>query len=262
MYQIAARLVGDPARMDDQHAFFSMELSRPYQSRPRVAFEISDDWTVNHVLVEAARLLGVPPRGGKPFVPRFVGWSSPKENENTPPAYSWWIPVVGSDGRVRWTSSMDEDVSYGEVRRAARDGALYGDPLQIHIVLAPEIGNGILPSWNELSHFFEIARIVGETLAIPGGIAATAALVKELFAKNSGTASSALQEHSRNWHERGADPYLFNRWLNDRPWRADELARLLGASPGEAEAILVVAGPLTSDLTVPPAGTGSAEVTR
>jgi hypothetical protein len=213
------------------------ELARPYAERSTVMVEVSDDEKLGSFLTEAARQLGVSSDREYPYEPSHVGFYRPEDATTTPPVFAAVLPVLDGNGQARWTWRIRE-VTYGQVLESAEAGAIYGDPRRMHFALVPQVGNGVMPDWPAVVHVFQLLKQVLEAMAIPGGIAASYALIRDRLRKKSENALEVLGEHSFAWRERGADPHTLDIWLDERPWDPRTLGNLLGCSDAEAEAVL------------------------
>jgi hypothetical protein len=111
----------------------------------------------------------------------------------------------------------------------------------------PPVGDGVLPDWTAIVHALALMKTVGEILAIPGGVAGSAALILRRLKARSGAAAEAVKARSPHWYRMGADPYAFEEWITGGVWRREEIAVVIDYSKDEAEAILWAFGLASSE---------------
>jgi len=221
--------VGDPTATPD--VLPVEQVTKPYGERRRVQLEVTPAETVGSVLQRAADHFGARSWG------RWIAFYR-DDDDRGHERHRWFaaLPVLDEAGRVRWIWNFNV-VSYDELVKSAEANAVPGDVLSPYLILQPPIGDGVLPSWHDLIELVHGLLHVLEYLAALEGATAGFERVRRLLGRTQ-AASAALEEHSDDWQSNGADPYLFDEWLDDRPWLAAEIAPLLGCTDREAEAVL------------------------
>lgn len=230
--EVVVALIGDPNTRSD--ILPREELNRPYSERKTALLQVDDQVLVSQILREAASRLDL---HGWAAEPRWIGFYRPEDAEEVPPDFFLMLPTVDDRGRARWVPPP-HDVPLADVLRAADQGFLYGDPHRMHIALVPPVGDGVLPDWPTIGHALELLKTVAEYLSIPGGVAATAAVLKGRLKIRGPVAASTVERRSPTWHRQGADPYAFEEWLARGAWRPEQICQHLECSVEEAEAVL------------------------
>jgi hypothetical protein len=213
------------------------ERTKRYSERPKITLTVEGEETLESAYDRALRAFGVVYPSGETPMPSFVSFYRDADEQGGLAVGTWALAVPQQDGTARWRRY--KQLTYDELVASADAGALNGDPRRPYLVPTPQVGvgNGILPPWETLVQLYETFRQVMELLAAPGGAYATYELAKRSFERSSKSAD-ALNSHAARWRDAGTDPYMFDQWLDDKPWHSADLARLLGCSVDEAEAIL------------------------
>jgi hypothetical protein len=218
------------------------ERLRPYAQRRTVHLEVDSSDDYNQVLQAAATAMGVRLSGN------LHAFYQPRD-ERPHDEWQWSvaIPLVDEEGRARWAFPFETPIPYVELLRSAEAGALPGDPLRPYVVLVPAIGDGILPAWHDVLQVFDVLlKVLGGFAALEG--AAQAKERAQRLLSRGQRARKTIDRLSVGWDARGADPWVFSQWLDDRPWLPEDIAPLLDCSPEQAEAVLWAFGFAKTDL--------------
>ncbi len=227
--RLTLALIGDPARMQGD-ALPEDVWVVPYEERPSVDLDASEAETLGDLFRKAAPELGL--GGRQRFSASHFGFYRPQD-EAEMPRVSSLLTVVGEDGRATWARRAS-DVTYGEVLHTHAAGGLVGDPRRVYIALIPPVGDGVLPDWGSLLHGLEALKsVLDYVLAFAGG----AELIRRLAGPLQ-RGQKVLEAHQANWQDRGADPYVFDQWLDDRPWLPADLVPMLGCTEDDARSVL------------------------
>ena len=227
MVNVVVALVGNEHVFDAEFDPDATYLE-PYEMRRKVELEVSETETLTEVLRRAAERFAVP------FSVTSVAFyrGDPQETEIRS---TWFVVVPNAEGRATWRNF--KEVLYGDLMRAAEAGVVDGDPLRPYLIIAPQVGNGVLIDWQTYVETFKVFREICEVLGVPGALYATRDVARRLMHR-SREAEQVLEQHSGRWHSAGADPHTFNEWLNDKAWHSADLGDLLGCTQSEAEAVL------------------------
>lgn len=237
-YELVVALIGDKS---DLTSDVPPELNgrKRYGERRTTPLKADGSETLASVLGKAAVDFGL---SDQPLIPRDLAFYRAEDEEDGDPLarIEWSLAILAGDGRVRWTSpsatSLDDLVKSGE------RGSINGDPLRPYYVVHPPVGDGLLPDWHSFVHALEVLRAVLEILVLPGGVAATGKLALDALKLRSAQGSAALASEADTIQELGADPIVFDRWLDERPWLPKDLSDLLGCSEETARGILWALG--------------------
>lgn len=208
------------------------EWRRPWDQRETATCSVDEETTYGEILSRAIAQFGGQ-RYGQPYA---IAFYLPEHDTGGVRLATYSLPVLRADGSADWRPWAD--VTIGQALFARERGLLPGDPLRPYGFVLPKIGNGTLPGWPDLLHMLELLRHVAELLALPGGVAATYALLRNRPSE----AVRAIQSHADGWEQRGLDPYLLDEYLDEHPWHSADLAAGLACSVDEAEAVLWALG--------------------
>jgi hypothetical protein len=234
MARFHVALIGDPTR-PSLDRLPEEELYRPYFQRESIKIEAEEAEHLRDLLARAAAEFGL--KDGWHSQPQYLGFFRPEDELGEPPKFSFAVPAIDADGVSRWRPPP-HDFPIAELIRARDEGFLYGDPHRLHIAMVPAVGDGVLPDWQTLAHILEVMKTAAELLALPGGAASTWALFRRKTKMQAAEAARTIEENSASWQERGGDPYVFEQWLREGAWRPEQIAKHLGCSEREAQAIL------------------------
>lgn len=218
----------------DSHYPADAEWSSPWDCRPRADIDAEENTTLRAVITEA--LLTLSGAEAQDYVPYSVAFWRPEDELDQIGGSSFVLPVRRDDGSAEWRPWSE--VKVAELFDAHQHGLIPGDPRRAYAFVLPQVGNGTLPTWGELLHMLEVLRTVAEILALPGGVAATWALLRGLPDQ----AVDAVSTHASDWGERGLDPYALDQYLDDHPWHPADLAAALACSEDSACAVLWALG--------------------
>jgi hypothetical protein len=236
---ITVAIVGDPSdpltpSWDD---FFEEEWKRPYGDRLKLKLVVEEDETLGAVMDRAAAELGVevPEDWGGPVA--FIAFYKPEDDREGLHGWATAITLVDAAGRAVWNNYWKE-VQYAELLRAGEAGALDGDPLRPYLILHAEIGNGLLADWNTLLNLWDLAWYAIERVGVAYAAYKAAVEVAQRLRDRISRGREVVSQNHRQWQERGGDPSTLATFLAQRPVATDEIARFLGCTNPEGEAVL------------------------
>jgi hypothetical protein len=237
---VTLALVGDAARpftpIDEA------EWNRPWADRRRVELQVDENESLARVLERALNAFNVPSRDGA-HAYRHVDVAFYEELQ--PQNLSRALPMptlVDDQGKAVWGVRDLRLVRYGDVVRAAKAGALAGDPSRVHVILREPVGNGLGVDWPAFLEALDIVWEVAKAVGVVGGVIATAKMVIDPVRNRVKRGRAVAAENAYRWDQRNASPYTFFLWLGERPWSSARLASLLDCSSAEAEAVLELFG--------------------
>jgi hypothetical protein len=211
------------------------EWSKPWGQRRRVEVEASPTTTYGEIIEAALEDLCKGAAAG--YRPYAISFWQPSDDDGAGLGRSSYVlAVIRQDGSADWKPW--HEVSLQEAEEARARGLLAGDHQRPYAFVLPQIGNGTLPIWADLSHMLDILREVAELLQLPGGVAATYWLLRG----RPKDAHEAIARHGTDWQDRGLDPYLLDEWLDNHTWDAKQIAAALACTEPEAAAILWALG--------------------
>jgi len=217
------------------------ELSRAWQARPRVVLDVEDDETVAQILDRVAAELDVYENTDWSLgfgTGRFVALrddASPIELESR---LLDFVTLVDADGHARWAVYDFSAVTYAELRVAAAAGAMNGDPTQLyfHVRLIP--AGGWAPwEWPGIIVALNSAWVAIQVLANANDVHD---LYGKILLRLAGR--DVVTRKTEEWVERNGIPEFIERMLSGDPWKARDLAGLLGVTTAEAESVLMLYG--------------------
>lgn len=134
------------------------------------------------------------------------------------------------------------EVTYRELVAAAEAGVIDGDPRRPYLVLQPGFGNGMLVDWQTLVVVWVAFWHVLDKIDVALSVSEKAQNALDKLRNRAKDAAPVVEEHFREWDERGGRPDNVDALLGRRPWHEGDLAQVLGCTPGEACAFLAGAG--------------------
>jgi hypothetical protein len=151
------------------------------------------------------------------------------------------VTTVDEEGCAIWGRYW-KAVPYSDLISAAEAGALDGDPFRPYLVIQPEVGNGLGVDWPTVINLWDLAYYVLDRAAvfIAGRIGAKM-VIDRLRARTRG-GRDVTSHRYREWRARGANPYSLRTFLAEQPRTSADVARLLGCSREEADAVLLALG--------------------
>jgi hypothetical protein len=211
------------------------EWRKPWQARPRVVVDVDDATLLGDVIAQALSEPDIT-TAGMHYVPYAIAFWRPEDDAAGVGSRSMLLPVLLDDGSADWRNWTEVKVS--QLLAAHERGLIQGDPRRPYAFVLPQVGNGVLPTWHELIAMLDVLRTVVEILALPGGVAASWALLRGRPQE----AAEVVNLHAIDWADRGLDPYGLDVYLDEHPWHPADLAAALACSEDSACALLWVLG--------------------
>jgi hypothetical protein len=235
-------LVGDPQRPDQAPSV--EEWDRRWAERQKIELDIAREDRVSTILERAAEEFGIPlpDYAGGRFIRAFpfvAFYSDARPNQMTPARMT--LTLVDERGRAVWEVSP-EDAPFEQIVRAAEAGALEGDPSRIYLNLTPPAGDGIFVDWPTLVQAWDVCWEILDRIDTAVGAAAAAEFVRRKLRNRIGRGRPAVDRYAPSWAQRNGSPRGLAELLARRSWSSEEVARLLGISGGEADAVLGIFG--------------------
>jgi hypothetical protein len=236
---ITVAVVGDPSDplAPPWEDFFEREWKRPYRERPTLDLVVQEDETLGEVMNRAAAELGVDVPDGWAGPVAFIAFYKPEDEQEGLHSWTSTITLVDDSGRAVWNNYW-KDVQYRALLRAADAGALDGDPRRPYLILHAEIGNGLLADWHTLVNLWDLAWYAIERVGIAYAAYEAAVRAAQGLRNRIHRGREVVRQHHSEWQERGGDPSALAAFLAQRPMTTDEVARFLGCTNAEGEAVL------------------------
>jgi hypothetical protein len=147
------------------------------------------------------------------------------------------ITVVDDEGRGVFSVSHHE-VTFGQLQRSSRAGAIYGDPTQIYLFIRWEpAGGGIAHTWEVLVDAWEVFDVVAEAIGIGAAAYKVATAVRRRLAGR-----VVIDERAREWVRRNGGADYIARTLRGDPWHPRDFAGIHGGTVQDAEGVLALFG--------------------
>jgi hypothetical protein len=225
------------------------EWERPYRDRRKVRLTADSSSSLADVMQEAIRRLGVAPEWEQPpSVPAYrrIAFYKPEDEEafapRAMPQLHWaQLVLVDDSGQAIFGVSDQRAVTISDLLQAAEAGVVEGDPLRPYLIIEPGWGDMPPPDWPTVLAGLEVVWDVLERVAVVGGVWAFAEQIRQRLRDRIEAGKGAAEKH-REWAQRGIRPYQFAALIRTRNWKTEELAKLLGCSDSEAEAVLWILG--------------------
>jgi hypothetical protein len=213
----------------------------PFRKLPMVEISVDENERLGDVLDLAAVEFGTELPGGTIWGSvAFIDFAQSDDSTVWGRLHSE-VTLVDSQGHLRWSRYWQLE-PMSEYIRAAKAGALQGDPLRPFLIMQPGVGNGVLADfgtylqlWNVI---WDVMTDVGTIYTLAAGAKLTIETIKERCRRG----QSVVENHLEDWKASGARPDNLIAWLRTEPRRSADVARLLACSPEEAEALLLGAG--------------------
>lgn len=234
LIRLEVAALGNPA---GPFSFEDEEWDRPWQERERRSIDVESSRPIVEVLDEAMTAFAVDRSGLG--APSFIAFYDPADPYASP-HLTTTLTLVDDSGRARWNVHFSE-ATYDELLTSSEAGAFTADPLRPYLVLLHPMGNGMSVPWPAVVAGWVVFVKAMGFLADAGGAASTSARVVQRIKELTGRAEPVIEvidRHFADWSERGAAPYDLIAFLKSRTWTTEDLSRLLGCAPAEAEAIL------------------------
>jgi len=220
------------------------EASRPWHEHRRVTLLVEDDDLLRSILDRAAEKFDLDERRdwstGGYGTGRFVAFRNDSSPLPLDERLHSWLTLVDEDGLAVWGVSVEyEDITFAQLRRAGKAGAIDGDPTKIylHVQLVPA-GGGVLIQWSVLLQAWRIALDIAETAALLGaGYAYLRHVLRERL-----DGRRVVERHVEQLIARNGWPSTLEHVLKGEPKVPRDLAGLLGCTTDDAKKILSLYG--------------------
>ena len=247
-YELTVALLGDPSigpapggepvsnQLPDE------EWNRPWDDRPKVSLTVAADETLGSILSRATEAFRESfPEGNFEYAGVFFCLFNAGDEFGVTGPLETQVTLVDEAGLASWGHPF-ENVTFGDLLRAANTGAIAGDPLRPCLVLNAPMGNGVSALWPIVLEAWRTMFPVLEGIdTVGGGLLPAAWLVKRLRNRLRRT-PDVLESRHEEWATRGALPAEFLQFLDQHPWSQERLASLLGCTIEEAGALLAGRG--------------------
>lgn len=209
-------------------------VDTPWAEREKAFLDVDPTETLGQVLDRAMPVLGIVPTSTVPHSEPLshslagVAFYVDNETEGRSKGHRWY-PVVGDDGFIHW--DMDAiHVSMDRLVAAHRMGLFAGDPRKIYLVPQSTAG-AVDVDWVEvLAALKAIANGINQFGGTVAGVAVIAAWVKK--------GHRVFQKYKERWASRGATIGRIRDVALQKPWKVEEISRLLGCVDSDAREVL------------------------
>lgn len=210
------------------------DFLRPWDERRKAEIEVEGSETLHSILTRGTAALGSegPPADYDifPFIDFYVeGRSSIR--------FRRALTLVDDKGHVRWAGQW-ADEPFSEVLRAHDAGVFVGDPTRIYVLRQPGIGNGVLA---DFPAFIELLRLTFEVLGAASTLEDVRSWVRDRLSRGR-KGVDAIESHRSDWEANGARPDRLWKFLGEKAWESNDLARVLGMTVDEVEGMLIYFG--------------------
>lgn len=241
----------EPGPIDD--SFYA----QPYAERRKVTISVQEQESLASVLERAAALMGLQPPADSWTGGRFdashrkIAFYKPEDDEGPVERPQGRLMLgelvlVDRDGRAIFGVHDLRTVGYDDLLGAAEAGAIDGDPLKPYLILDEGWGDVPPVDWATVQEGFDVAWEVIKALAVVTGATTGGVKAKQWLTERLARGRDALAANPE-WSQRGYRPDQFVTLLSTRDWNTADLARLLGCSEQEAEAVLWALGYVFSE---------------
>lgn len=232
--RLVVALVGDPTRpyeYDPAHW-----RDRPWDDLDKVELEAAGDDTFRAILSRSARQLGFDLPGH--FELAFYDAAEPRGYAHSDVS----LTLVDDAGRALWGVHDFTAVPYSQIVRSAEAGTIVGDPRRIVLVIPTVAGGGVPIEWWSLQWALDHAWSVITYASIVGGAIGLMKFLREALEPIE-RAREIFRRQAPTWTDRGATmPTWFVQLVDQRAWRAADLAPLLELTIDETETVLRTLG--------------------
>lgn len=242
--EVTVAVFGDPTKPFGEGVTWPDEWERPYADRLKIKRSVDEGTTLEALLVDVCRELGVrhlySDWGEVERLP-FASFYKDGDEESFQGPFESYLPLVGDDGRVTLENWDFANITFRDLVRSAGAKALHGDPLRPYLILHHPAGNGAIADWTTLVNLWDLAWHVMERLAAAGGAGAAMYAGKKLLDRarhRTRRSRDAVIAHKTQWQQQqGIHPGMLGEFLRAMPRTTEQIAGLLGCTESEAEAV-------------------------